>query len=201
MTFRMPEESWYETVTGPDLQQGDLVLEYGVVVAQAPDHVTDRTESRDRGDTEISVTETIRDIVVMTQSCDLENDKVTEVLAASVIGWDAWVRTYAESGQPMNSKAQRKWREKLVRGEFPSLSLLRAHDRDPHFGWSVVDFRKLFTIDKQALALHVADMGDRLRLRPPYREHLSQAFARYFMRVGLPLAARDFESHPAIEVT
>jgi hypothetical protein len=21
---------------------------------------------------------------------------------------------------------------------------------------------------------------------PPYREHLSQAFARYFMRVGLP---------------
>jgi hypothetical protein len=28
--------------------------------------------------------------------------------------------------------------------------------------------------------------GDRLRLLPPYREHLSQAFARYFMRVGLP---------------
>jgi hypothetical protein len=29
-------------------------------------------------------------------------------------------------------------------------------------------------------------MGDRLRLLPPYREHLSQAFARLFMRVGLP---------------
>jgi len=26
----------------------------------------------------------------------------------------------------------------------------------------------------------------RLRLLPPYREHLSQAFARFFMRVGLP---------------
>ncbi len=28
----------------------------------------------------------------------------------------------------------------------------------------------------------------RLRLLPPYREHLSQAFARFFMRVGLPVA-------------
>lgn len=27
---------------------------------------------------------------------------------------------------------------------------------------------------------------EHLRLLPPYREHLSQAFARYFMRVGLP---------------
>jgi hypothetical protein len=26
----------------------------------------------------------------------------------------------------------------------------------------------------------------RLRLRSPYREHLSQASARFFMRVGLP---------------
>ncbi len=32
----------------------------------------------------------------------------------------------------------------------------------------------------------VAQGGDRLRLLPPYREHLSQAFARLFMRVGLP---------------
>ncbi len=27
----------------------------------------------------------------------------------------------------------------------------------------------------------------RFRLLPPYREHLSQAFARFFMRVGLPI--------------
>jgi hypothetical protein len=28
-------------------------------------------------------------------------------------------------------------------------------------------------------------VGCELRLLPPYREHLSQAFARFFMRVGL----------------
>ncbi len=27
----------------------------------------------------------------------------------------------------------------------------------------------------------------RPRLLPPYREHLAQAFARFFMRVGLPV--------------
>ena len=32
-----------------------------------------------------------------------------------------------------------------------------------------------------------ASQGPRLRLNPPYREHLAQAFARFFMRVGLPV--------------
>ena len=30
-------------------------------------------------------------------------------------------------------------------------------------------------------------LGNRLRLCPPYREHLAQSFARFFMRVGLPI--------------
>jgi hypothetical protein len=34
--------------------------------------------------------------------------------------------------------------------------------------------------------------GRRLRLLPPYREHLSQAFARFFMRVGLPVDIPPF---------
>lgn len=33
----------------------------------------------------------------------------------------------------------------------------------------------------------MTEKKQRLRLLPPYREHLSQAFARYFMQVGLPV--------------
>jgi maleate cis-trans isomerase len=33
--------------------------------------------------------------------------------------------------------------------------------------------------------------GERVRLLSPYKEHLSQAFARYFMRVGLPRPLAD----------
>ena len=35
-------------------------------------------------------------------------------------------------------------------------------------------------------------MARRLRLLPPYREHLSQSFARFFMRVGLPIDTPSF---------
>lgn len=36
-----------------------------------------------------------------------------------------------------------------------------------------------------ATPLDLPGKGDGLRLHPPYREHLSQAFARFFLRVGL----------------
>jgi hypothetical protein len=51
----------------------------------------------------------------------------------------------------------------------------------------VVDFHDLFTIPRAFLETLLRRRGlPRLRLLPPYREHLSQAFARFFMRVGLP---------------
>ncbi len=61
-----------------------------------------------------------------------------------------------------------------------------------------MDFRKLYTMRKELLQQHAETLGPRLRLVPPYREHLSQAFARYFMRVGLPHEARDFEGYGTV---
>ena len=39
----------------------------------------------------------------------------------------------------------------------------------------------------------VCSLGWRIRLLPPYRELLSQAFARFFMRVGLPVDIPSFK--------
>jgi len=44
----------------------------------------------------------------------------------------------------------------------------------------------VFSLPVRFVRKKAAD-GRRLRLLPPYREHLSQAFARFFMRVGLPV--------------
>src|SRR5262249_39772943 len=44
------------------------------------------------------------------------------------------------------------------------------------------------------------DTAEELRLHSPYREHLAQAFARYFMRVGLPHDARAFEKEGDVKV-
>jgi hypothetical protein len=52
----------------------------------------------------------------------------------------------------------------------------------------VVDFHDVFTIPREFLEKLVEQRAEpRFRLLPPYREHLSQAFARFFMRVGLPV--------------
>ena len=51
----------------------------------------------------------------------------------------------------------------------------------------VVDFHDIFTVPRTFLeSLLSQRQTPRLRLLPPYRDHLSQAFARFFMRVGLP---------------
>jgi len=56
------------------------------------------------------------------------------------------------------------------------------------FEHRIVDFHDVFTVPREFLESLLGVRGrDRPRLLSPYREHLSQAFARYFMRVGLPV--------------
>jgi hypothetical protein len=60
-------------------------------------------------------------------------------------------------------------------------------DVNPPLELRVVDFLELYTLPRAFLeSLLKGRGGSRVRLLPPYREHLSQAFARFFMRVGLP---------------
>ena len=50
-----------------------------------------------------------------------------------------------------------------------------------------MSFRHIYSVPFKMLTNLVKERGeDRLRLMPPYREHLSQSFGRFFMRVGLP---------------
>ena len=56
----------------------------------------------------------------------------------------------------------------------------------------MVDFRNVYGVPFGFLEELSASRGERLRLLPPYREHLSQAFARFFMRVGLPTDIPSF---------
>lgn len=76
----------------------------------------------------------------------------------------------------------------MRRGNIPGYHVLRGSDIE---GWNkdnyVVDFRNVYSLPSQFLKSLAAKRGKRLRLLPPYREHLSQAFARFFMRVGLPV--------------
>lgn len=56
----------------------------------------------------------------------------------------------------------------------------------------VADFRTVFSLPVAFAGRIAVKNGRRLRLRSPYREHFSQAFARFFMRVALPIEIPKF---------
>ena len=51
----------------------------------------------------------------------------------------------------------------------------------------MIDFRMQFAVKFVHLKALASSQKPRLRLLSPYREHLAQALARFYMRVGLPV--------------
>ena len=167
MTERYP---WYDLVEGDELEQGDII-------ESCPISVAAETETED-GRWKLQWEE--RDLVVLSQSCDLikGREKLSEVLMAAV-----W-----KQSELSGHLATTKGLEDARRGNLPGVHLLAASDFPGTVSEIlVVDFRRVSTLPLTFLRKRVLQQQRRLRLLPPYREHLSQAFARFFMRVGLPV--------------
>jgi len=130
------------------------------------------------------------DVVILSQSCDIdpEHPKVDVVLVSPF--WPLAEFANREGG--FFKKAEGK--ESIRRGYSPGYHMLNKCDLQ---GFEteilVIDFHNVFGIPYQLLTELVISRGDRLRVLPPYREHLSQAFARFFMRVGLPVDIPPFK--------
>jgi hypothetical protein len=169
---------WYERVSGTDLEQGDILVSCPVLLPSV-----DLVKNVDAGNIDIDVEE--RDVIVMSQSCDLENSKIVEVILCPV-----WELSEINDCR----LADISGKEKARQGHFPSIHMLNSceiekMDRE----YRIVDFRHIYTLPIEVVQEHANSLGDRVRLLPPYREHLSQAFARYFMRVGLPSGIPAFK--------
>jgi hypothetical protein len=79
-----------------------------------------------------------------------------------------------------------RWNE-VLKGRIEVLHLL-ASPANPENNREalVVDFREIYSLPTSYLTARAGQLGQRWHLRSPYLEHFSQAFARFFMRVGLP---------------
>lgn len=167
------EYPWYEVVEGGTLEQGDI-LESCPVIVPDPNLPFPVPEDDD-------VPGILRffDVVVMTQSCDLENANVDDVIICPHFD----VSQAGQGGVPLGKNRQ----QEIGKGRSPRYSMLEASDiAGAEMGIRIVDFGRVFSLPNQYVQRHAENQGPRLRLCPPYREHLSQAFARFFMRVGLP---------------
>lgn len=178
-------DPWYEAVSGDaGILQGDLILACPLLVWKQDPQI----EGEGNDEELASLFEIVaEDVVVMTQACDLEQGKVTEVVVCSMHSLEEMQTLWARSQQGAGEKAWRKFFDKINSGSVWNLAVLnRGEVNGLKTTHRVVDFHDISTIPLKYLQKIAAKRGTRLRLRPPYREHLSQSFARYFMRVGLP---------------
>lgn len=160
------EYPWYEVVRDDGLEQGDLFTKLPVI---APHPELSFPLPADEVLAEVDE----YDVILMTQSCDLANDKVRDVILCP--HWDL------ETADIGKSKAKQ-----IRAGREHRYLLLNRRDEEPTLDVRLVDFGRIFSLPKRYVREFAATQNPRLRLLPPYREHLAQAFARFFMRVGLP---------------
>lgn len=167
---------WYKVVeAGSGLLQGDFINECPVVIPTFSDAViTEET-------TDISVNIRLINAIVLSQSCDLEQRKVELVLLCPVLSLSE-----VQEQKPNYKKSAVK--EGLKQGYIVGYHLMNkctipGFERE----LMVADFNNVYAMPFDFLLDFVGRHGARLRLLPPYVEHLSQGFARHFMRVGLPV--------------
>lgn len=176
-------ESFWLKITESELRQGDYLPNCFLPIAITP--MDEIFEQLVEPEFEIEIQE--RDLIVITQSCDLENKKARMVALCAISPISEF-----EKSEPSYAKKGR-W-EDVRRGRVEGLHLLASptnpsNSRDA----LVVDFREIHSLPVELVRRHATKMGDRWRLQSPYLEHFSQSFARVFMRVALPSSIPPFK--------
>jgi hypothetical protein len=177
---------WYAVGAFTDLMQGDVILhcplvrpEYDAIrphlsgndITQRPDDATTEIDKKETPSSPIYYS----NVVIVTQSCDLANAKDSQVLVCMCMD--------AVSAVPAKNT-----REEISKGRNFALHMIEKCDLDGvKFSQQIIDFRQVYSLPIELVKQICHSADKRARLLPPYREHMAQAFARYFMRVGLPV--------------
>jgi len=163
---------------GPDLAQGDLL----------PDCLVPTFDPQfgESGDAETVPFER-GDLIVVTQSCDLANAKTRFVALCPIFTLERFEAFNS------NFKTKGVW-EEVRKGRREGLHMLAGTDEPENNRRAlIVDFRQIYSLPFEYLSSRAAEIETRWRLQSPFVEHFSQAFARFFMRVGLPSAIPPFK--------
>lgn len=168
------EYIWYSKIDSVnDLQQGDFIPNCPIIVPPASLNV-------EEPEVEIKLI----DSIVLSQSCDIANKNIDIVLVCPYYSLKTFIQSLPAE-QTSSKKTVIRTIDNLRKGFLPGYHLLNKSS-DYFEDYQVVDFRNVYGIQIDSLLEICKTHKDRIRLLPPYREHLSQSFARYFMRVGLP---------------
>ena len=170
----MDDFKWFDIIeNSSQIEQGDIITNCPIIIP--PKDIATNNEP------EIDVK--LIDSIILSQSCDLENNKIQIVLVCPYFT----LNDFIERLEGVRNKKQKdKVIDNLKKGYQTGYHLLEKPEEVIQRDYIVVDFRNVYGIQIESLREIANKLERRLRLLPPYKEHLSQAFARYFMRVGLP---------------
>jgi hypothetical protein len=171
---------WYSMVSGAEIEQGDILPDCPMI-----------------GPIETSVleAESVAEIpvlrltaIIMSQSCDLIVRSSGRPKIEQVILCPVYDKRQANEG----GFSDDKW-EAMRKGNLPRYHLLNRCELAGHESdFRLIDLGNVFSLPFALVSQVARECGERIRLNPPYREHMSQAFARFFMRVGLPVDIPPF---------
>ncbi|MBN2208523.1 MAG: hypothetical protein JW759_04430 [Candidatus Coatesbacteria bacterium] len=173
----------YKLVTDPaDMFQGDILT--GCPCALLSEIPSDDILTRGYGTCPADIA--VYDAIILSQSCDLQprkegkkkgEDRIDNVVFCPIYPLEAFEKKHG----PDLCK-------KVTAGKVIGLYSLRKTPLNSIFKGDrlVANFHNTFSLPIEVVRQLILRKGRRLRLRSPYRESLSQAFGRFFMRVALP---------------
>lgn len=170
---------WYKVVENNEqLEQGDLLDDFPIIL---PPNELIELEDIEEG-SEITGPSPLNkyNVVIMSQSCDLLdfNDDSLIILCPRY--------SYKEVVEHNPKFGKDKWGN-LIRGREIHLHILNeCFISGYEFDYQLVDLERVFSVPYWLVKGIAHSQDYRVRLLPPYREHLAYAFARQFMRIGLP---------------
>lgn len=165
---------WYGEVSGDEIEQGDLFIDCPVL------HIPKSMAIPPGPSTPATIEYEHMDVAVLTQSCDMVKgrEKVRWITLCPAPELSRFDDPLARNTSTL---------EEIRKGRLPALHMLNRCDLDGlKSEIRIVDFGEILSFPLNFLRAEALRKERRVRLLPPYREHLAQAFARFYMRVGLP---------------
>lgn len=173
------EFKWYQILSESDeITQGDILINFPII--KIPNY-KEIVEGNNLEELELDIAIEYIDCIVLTQACDIAQAKpdLENIILCTI---------HDIKGVDFN-------KGKLgdcISGKLPQYYMLNKFEKfkceykEAGFNFHIVNFNSIEKVPLSVLKSFANRVPTRLRLLPPYREHLSQAFAKYFMRIGLP---------------
>lgn len=174
--------NWYEVVPGDErVSQGDLIVNCPLV------------DPRSDGDHDaISMDHIREDVLVVTQDCDLAQGKAEDVLLCFCLPLSRFKEDWRKDQEAQGrSPRDDRWKAlcgNISKGYTPNVAMLDPFKSENlSTEHRVVVFNKAYPMPLDYVQAELKQRNEpRLQLVSPFREHISQSFARCYMRVPLP---------------